>query len=97
MSSCTIANFSSPVFTSKQTLLTANITFIVYTVATLILALIFRISQQKLLKDKATLQTTFNAGGAMSISLLVSTIVSQWTWAASLLQSTTVGTQVNRS
>jgi hypothetical protein len=30
----------------------------------------------------------------MSISMLSSTIVSQWTWAASLLQSTSVGTNV---
>ncbi len=43
---------------------------------------------------KDTLATKFNAGGNMSISMLSSTIVSQWTWAASLLQSTSVGTNV---
>ncbi len=45
---------------------------------------------------KDTLATKFNAGGNMSISMLSSTIVSQWTWAASLLQSTSVGTNVKK-
>ena len=36
----------------------------------------------------------FNAGGEMSMSLLTSTIISQWTWASNLLGSTTVGIQV---
>ena len=94
MESCHAENFTAPKFTQRQDLLTANITFLIYTLCTLILAIGFRIYQYRQLKGKITLQTTFNAGGTMTVSLLVSTIVSQWTWAASLLQSTTVGTQV---
>lgn len=94
MDSCHSRNFTAPKFTQTQPLLTANMTFLVYTVLTLLVALGFRIYQNRHVKGKITLQTLFNAGGNMTISLLASTIVSQWTWAASLLQSTTVGTQV---
>lgn len=94
MDSCK-TNVTMPVFTQKQTLQTANLTFFIYTLFTIGCALTFAIVQRKKLKDKATLQTFFNAGGSMSISMLASTIVSQWTWAASLLQSTTVGTKAS--
>lgn len=94
MESCHAENFTAPKFTQRQALLTANITFLIYTLCTLILAMGFRVYQYRQLKGKITLQTKFNAGGTMTVSLLASTIVSQWTWAASLLQSTTVGTQV---
>lgn len=97
MEICHSENFTAPKFTQKQVLLTANMTFLIYTIFTLILAFAFRLIQYRQLKGKITLQTTFNAGGDMTISLLASTIVSQWTWAASLMQSTTVGTQVNFS
>ncbi|RNA39194.1 urea-proton symporter DUR3-like [Brachionus plicatilis] len=81
----------------KQPLLTANVTFLSYMMFTLVVAVLFLAVQRKSFKSKLTLTTTFNAGGSMSISLLSSTIVSQWTWAATLLQSTTVGTRFGLS
>lgn len=93
--SCHNGNFTSPEFTERQVLLTANMTFLIYTIGACILAFAYKMREHHLLKGKVTLQTKFNAGGNMTISLLASTIVSQWTWAASLLQSTTVGTEVN--
>ncbi|CAF0718552.1 unnamed protein product [Brachionus calyciflorus] len=82
---------------NKQPTLTANLTFLFYTLFTIVVSYFFVVIQKKKFKSKATLATTFNAGGSMSISLLASTIVSQWTWAASLLQSSTVGTQFGLS
>jgi hypothetical protein len=108
------SSFAEPKFVNKLSLLSANLTFLVYTLLTIVVAVIFFVMQRKKLQDrvikfnkriplyafsneknlsKVTLTTAFNAGGDMSISLLASTIISQWTWAASLLQSTTVGTQ----
>ena len=45
--------------------------------------------------DKNNLDTSFDAGGNVSIGLTATTIVSQWTWAATLLQSSNVGTKVS--
>ena len=42
------------------------------------------------------LDTSFDAGGSVSIGLTATTIVSQWTWAATLLQSSTVASKVSR-
>lgn len=36
----------------------------------------------------------FDAGGKVSIGLTATTIVSQWTWSATLLQSSTVASKV---
>ena len=41
------------------------------------------------------MDTSFDAGGNVSIGLTATTIVSQWTWAATLLQSSNVGTKVS--
>ncbi len=37
----------------------------------------------------------FDAGGKVSVGLTATTIVSQWTWAATLLQSSAVGSKVS--
>ena len=78
-------------FTNQQTSLAANLTFIVYTLFVMACASCFVVFNKRKLR---TLQMKFNAGGEMSMSLLTSTIVSQWTWASNLLGSTTVGIQV---
>ena len=41
------------------------------------------------------LDTDFDAGGKVSTGLTATTIVSQWTWAATLLQSCTVASKVS--
>ena len=45
-------------------------------------------------KDADNLDTAFDAGGKVSIGLTATTIVSQWTWSATLLQSSTVASKV---
>nr|XP_054750098.1 uncharacterized protein LOC129255796 [Lytechinus pictus] len=40
--------------------------------------------------SRAMLDVSFDAGGRVSVGLTATTIVSQWTWAATLLQSSTV-------
>ena len=44
--------------------------------------------------DADNLDTAFDAGGKVSIGLTATTIVSQWTWSATLLQSSTVASKV---
>ena len=39
------------------------------------------------------MDTAFDAGGKVSIGLTATTIVSQWTWSATLLQSSTVASK----
>ena len=46
-------------------------------------------------RDADNLDTAFDAGGKVSIGLTATTIVSQWTWSATLLQSSTVASKVN--
>ena len=46
------------------------------------------------LQNQANLDTDFDAGGQVSIGLTATTVVSQWTWAATLLQSSAVATAV---
>ena len=46
--------------------------------------------------DADNLDTAFDAGGKVSIGLTATTIVSQWTWSATLLQSSTVASKVNK-
>ena len=43
--------------------------------------------------DSDNLDTAFDAGGKVSIGLTATTIVSQWTWTATLLQSSTVASK----
>ena len=47
-------------------------------------------------RDADNLDTAFDAGGKVSIGLTATTIVSQWTWSATLLQSSTVASKVKR-
>ena len=47
--------------------------------------------------DADNLDTAFDAGGKVSIGLTATTIVSQWTWSATLLQSSTVASKVGIS
>jgi hypothetical protein len=42
-----------------------------------------------------SLDTSFDAGGKVNAGLTATTIVSQWTWAATLLQSSTVAAKVS--
>ena len=44
--------------------------------------------------DSDNLDSAFDAGGKVSIGLTATTIVSQWTWTATLLQSSTVASKV---
>ena len=46
--------------------------------------------------DADNLDTAFDAGGKVSIGLTATTIVSQWTWSATLLQSSTVASKVSQ-
>ena len=41
------------------------------------------------------MDSAFDAGGKVSVGLTATTIVSQWTWAATLLQSSGVASKVN--
>jgi len=43
---------------------------------------------------QASIDVNFDAGGKISSGLIATTIVSQWTWAATLLQSTSVTSKV---
>jgi len=47
-------------------------------------------------RDADNLDTAFDAGGKVSIGLTATTIVSQWTWSATLLQSSTVASKVRK-
>jgi Na+/proline symporter len=94
MDNCNLKNVTTPQFTQKESLLTGNLSFLAYIIFTVCCSLGFVKYKRKKSMTKDTLQTTFNAGGEMSMSLLASTIVSQWTWAANLLGSVTAGVQV---
>ncbi|CAH1784392.1 unnamed protein product [Owenia fusiformis] len=59
----------------------------------MIIAAVFRYVRKTIFHDKANLDTTFDAGGKVSIGLTATTLVSQMTWAASILQSVTVAVQ----
>ncbi|XP_060608093.1 uncharacterized protein LOC132760193 [Ruditapes philippinarum] len=60
--------------------------------ATLI-AVLFKFIRKHVYKDKNTLDTAFDAGGKVSVGLTATTIVSQWTWAATLLYSCVVASK----
>merc|ERR1712226_1784232 len=58
-----------------------------------IIAQSFQMVRKYIYKDADNLDTAFDAGGKVSIGLTATTIVSQWTWSATLLQSSTVASK----
>lgn len=60
-----------------------------------LLAFVFNFIRDRVFNDKDNLDTSFDAGGKVSMGLTATTIVSQWTWAATLLQSSTVASKVS--
>ncbi|XP_078578183.1 uncharacterized protein LOC144863097 [Branchiostoma floridae x Branchiostoma japonicum] len=56
-------------------------------------AYIFNLVRKYVFHDQNDLDTAFDAGGQVSVGLTATTIVSQWTWAATLLQSCTVSSK----
>ena len=56
----------------------------------------FQMVRRYVYHDADNLDTAFDAGGKVSIGLTATTIVSQWTWSATLLQSSTVASKVNK-
>jgi Na+/pantothenate symporter len=53
----------------------------------------FQLVRRHVYHDADNLDTAFDAGGKVSIGLTATTIVSQWTWSATLLQSSTVASK----
>jgi len=53
----------------------------------------FQLVRKYVYHDADNLDTAFDAGGKVSIGLTATTIVSQWTWSATLLQSSTVASK----
>ncbi|XP_022237454.1 LOW QUALITY PROTEIN: urea-proton symporter DUR3-like [Limulus polyphemus] len=53
----------------------------------------FHMVRKYVYHDADNLDTTFDAGGKVSIGLTATTIVSQWTWSTTLLQSSTVASK----
>jgi len=58
-----------------------------------IIAQAFQQVRKHVYHDADNLDTAFDAGGKVSIGLTATTIVSQWTWSATLLQSSTVASK----
>ncbi|XP_013388209.1 urea-proton symporter DUR3 [Lingula anatina] len=58
-----------------------------------LVALAFSLVRRFVYHDADNLDTAFDAGGKVSIGLTATTIVSQWTWSATLLQSATVASK----
>ncbi|XP_070546656.1 uncharacterized protein [Ptychodera flava] len=58
-----------------------------------LIAEVFSLIRKKVFKDKENLDSFFDAGGKVSVGLTATTIVSKWTWAATLLQSSTVASK----
>jgi hypothetical protein len=59
----------------------------------IIIAQAFQMVRKHVYHDADNLDTAFDAGGKVSIGLTATTIVSQWTWSATLLQSSTVASK----
>jgi cbb3-type cytochrome oxidase subunit 3 len=57
------------------------------------IAYAFQMVRKHVYHDADNLDTAFDAGGKVSIGLTATTIVSQWTWSATLLQSSTVASK----
>ncbi|XP_013412874.1 urea-proton symporter DUR3-like [Lingula anatina] len=53
-------------------------------------AMAFNYIRRNVYRDQDNLDTVFDAGGRVSVGLTATTIVSQWIWAATLLQSSAV-------
>ena len=68
----------------------AMIIFILVGVIAAVIAQGFQLVRKHIYHDADNLDTAFDAGGKVSIGLTATTIVSQWTWSATLLQSSTV-------
>lgn len=81
-------------FTTEQPRLTANITFILYTLFAMGCGTAFIIYKRKFAKIRESLQVTFNAGGDVPMALLACTVACQCTWATNLLGVVTAGVQV---
>jgi len=58
-----------------------------------VIAQTFQMVRKYVYHDADNLDTAFDAGGKVSIGLTATTIVSQWTWSATLLQSSTVASK----
>merc|ERR1719305_1084314 len=58
-----------------------------------VIAQAFQMVRKHVYHDADNLDTAFDAGGKVSIGLTATTIVSQWTWSATLLQSSTVASK----
>ncbi|CAH1782806.1 unnamed protein product [Owenia fusiformis] len=62
-------------------------------VFSVVVAIAFNLVRKKVYHDSDNVDTAFDAGGNVSIGLTATTIVSQWTWSATLLQSSTVASK----
>jgi hypothetical protein len=71
----------------------ALIIFLLVGVFAAIIAQAFQLVRRHVYHDADNLDTAFDAGGKVSIGLTATTIVSQWTWSATLLQSSTVASK----
>ncbi|XP_013388210.1 urea-proton symporter DUR3 [Lingula anatina] len=58
-----------------------------------LVAMAFNLVRKYVYHDADNLDTAFDAGGNVSIGLTATTIVSQWTWSTTLLQSATVASK----
>ncbi|XP_048249148.1 urea-proton symporter DUR3-like [Haliotis rufescens] len=58
-----------------------------------LMASLFGLIRKHIYNDVNNLDTAFDAGGTVNAGLTATTIVSQWTWAATLLQSSTVASK----
>ena len=62
----------------------------------LFLAIIYNLIRKYVFKDSDNLDTTFDAGGKVSMSLTAVTVASQLLWPGDLLQSATVAIKVGK-
>ncbi|CAH1778295.1 unnamed protein product [Owenia fusiformis] len=79
--------------TSSIELRNAVLLIVGFGLISMIIAAVFRYVRKTVFHDKSNLDTTFDAGGKVSIGLTATTLVSQMTWAASFMQSVTVAVQ----
>ncbi|XP_055343852.1 uncharacterized protein LOC129591971 isoform X2 [Paramacrobiotus metropolitanus] len=62
-------------------------------VGSILVAESFMVIRKYVYRDKNSIETAFDAGGSISGGLTAATIVAQWTWAATLLQSSNVASK----
>ncbi|CAH1789691.1 unnamed protein product [Owenia fusiformis] len=55
-----------------------------------LVAITFHLTRKYIFRDASNVDTSFDAGGKVSVGLTATTLVSQMTWSATLLQSVTV-------